>query len=303
MSFPKIVFYSLFICLFPFLSNAQSNQLEAFEVLTNKTWIAEGKWSNGQVFKQEISFEYDLDHSIVKTTALGFTDQKQSTYGKRNHGIRQWDQTKQVIRFWEFDVFGSVTTGIVKVDGNNFYYQYEYPGPEGSTLVTDAWEKIDAYNYKFIVGQYLEGEWKQKYLETTFTQKPKHIGSIEEIQQILKNVKQFSTDVVAGDFSAVAGAYTSDAKIFPSNLPIIDGQNTIYKYWQPTQGGSYSKHQIIPLEIEIIGDTANDYGYYNGVFVNKEGKENPFKGKYVIVWKKIDGQWKIYLDIWNRVND
>jgi len=26
-----------------------------------------------------------------------------------------------------------------------------------------------------------------------------------------------------------------------------------------------------------------------------------WKGKYVIVWKKVDSKWKMHLDIWNSV--
>ena len=37
------------------------------------------------------------------------------------------------------------------------------------------------------------------------------------------------------------------------------------------------------------------------VVVTKDNKEVSWHGKYTIVWKKTDGEWKIYLDIWNNV--
>ena len=53
----------------------------------------------------------------------------------------------------------------------------------------------------------------------------------------------------------------------------------------------------------MAGDTAYDFGYYYGTTI-VEGKEaESWKGKYVIVWKRVDGDWKMYLDIWNRVRD
>jgi ketosteroid isomerase-like protein len=34
-----------------------------------------------------------------------------------------------------------------------------------------------------------------------------------------------------------------------------------------------------------------------------DGSEVSWRGKYVIVWHKRQGEWKIYLDIWNRVKE
>ena len=42
-------------------------------------------------------------------------------------------------------------------------------------------------------------------------------------------------------------------------------------------------------------------GYYEGKTQRKDGSEISWKGKYVIVWKKEKGDWKIHLDAWNRV--
>lgn len=60
-------------------------------------------------------------------------------------------------------------------------------------------------------------------------------------------------------------------------------------------------HKISPQEIKIIGNEAYDYGYYEGTTRFSDGKEKSGKGKYVIVWKKVENEWKIYLDIWNRI--
>ena len=60
----------------------------------------------------------------------------------------------------------------------------------------------------------------------------------------------------------------------------------------------------MPVEIEILGDTANDFGYYEGKSIGNDGKEYAWKGKYVIVWKEVEPNvWKMYLDIWNRVRE
>lgn len=126
-------------------------------------------------------------------------------------------------------------------------------------------------------------------------------GDQGELIKILQNIKEFSAAVMASDYEKVGQAYTADAKIFPTNREIIEGRDAIVKYWTPTNGSRISFHQILPRGINITGDQAYDYGYYKGRTLNAQGEESSWQGKYVLIWKKIDDQWKIYLDIWNRV--
>ncbi|MFK7923940.1 MAG: DUF4440 domain-containing protein [Bacteroidia bacterium] len=128
-----------------------------------------------------------------------------------------------------------------------------------------------------------------------------YTGDEQDIESILDNITSFSKSVMAGDEAAIAAAYTEDAKIFPNNRDIIAGQKKIQAYWKPQEGYSVTHHKITPSEIKILGDEAYDYGYYEGTSQGPDGKSANWKGKYVIVWKKIDGEWKIYLDIWNNI--
>ena len=130
-----------------------------------------------------------------------------------------------------------------------------------------------------------------------------YIGDAKEIQHILKNVKKFSEYVMAGDHENIGNAYTEDAKIFPNGKPIIEGKEEIINYWKTPEGYSTPYHKITPQEIKIMGDEAYDYGLYEGRSQNPNGEESSWKGKYVIVWKKINGDWKVYLDIWNGIRD
>lgn len=146
------------------LVSAQESNLYAFKNLINKEWKAEGKWGNGSIFKQQTIFKYDLDSTLVIARSKGFTNQEQTEYGWRNHGIRKFDKTSNTIKFWEFDIFGGLTEGTVIIDGKNILYQYQY----GDSLVTDMWEYVDDNTYNFKVGSYKNNTWKQIYLETQF---------------------------------------------------------------------------------------------------------------------------------------
>ena len=158
---------SLIIC--PYFLAAQSPNWSAFENLVNKTWEAEGKWGNGSPFKQSIHYTYDLNQQIIISKSKGFIDKAQTKMGSRNHGIRKYDLEAKKFVFWEFDVFGGVTHGDLILADKNIRYQYQY----GTSLVTDSWEYVNDSTYTFTIGSFENGVWKQKYLETRFTQKKK----------------------------------------------------------------------------------------------------------------------------------
>ncbi|WP_139001802.1 hypothetical protein [Hyunsoonleella aestuarii] len=160
----KIKLLLLLFSLSSLISKGQENHLKKFEALVGKVWYAEGNWANGSKFKQEITFQFSLDSTIVLVNSNGYTDINQTKYGLRNHGIRQYDKTSKKIKFWEFDIFGELTTGSVEILKDDIFYTYKY----GNAIVTDAWIKIDDKTYKFIVGSRSDGKWTQKYLETKF---------------------------------------------------------------------------------------------------------------------------------------
>lgn len=142
----------------------QESRLSIFDNLIGKTWKASGNWESGNVFKQEITMNYALDRTIIIVNSIGFTDTEQTKLGARNHGIRQFDEPSNKIRFWEFDVFGGLTEGIVFSEGKNIIYQYNY----GGSMITDMWEYVNDHTYNFKVGNYIDGAWKQIYLNTQF---------------------------------------------------------------------------------------------------------------------------------------
>jgi ketosteroid isomerase-like protein len=128
-------------------------------------------------------------------------------------------------------------------------------------------------------------------------------GPEEDVTTILSHIQTFSDHVMAGEAALIAAAYTEDGKLFSNRKDIIEGRDAIEKYWTPGEGYRTSHHKITPVEITVTGDQAYDYGYYEGTTKRADDSEVRWKGKYVIVWKKVEGEWKIYLDIWNSIDD
>ena len=111
--------------------------------------------------------------------------------------------------------------------------------------------------------------------------------------------RQFSTAYVRSDADAMVALYTSDATIFPERSIALAGQEAIRKYWTLPPGRRITRHAVTPTRIVVDGDHAYDHGVYE-VSGERDGKAwGPFRGKYVIVWRRERGAWRMELDMWN----
>jgi len=127
-------------------------------------------------------------------------------------------------------------------------------------------------------------------------------GNPDDINDITENIKKFSEHYTSGDYDALANSYTNDGVILPPGADLIKGREAIKQRWILPEAVSVPHHKITPMEINVLGDYAYDIGYYEGRTIRKDGSEVSWKGKYLIVWKKEEGEWKIYADAWNRIN-
>lgn len=111
---------------------------------------------------------------------------------------------------------------------------------------------------------------------------------------------QFSQAYMAGDIAAMMDLYTEDAVIFPSNSEYIQGMEALRKYWTLPEGRRITHHKLMPVEVEVSGTMASDFGHYEISGVNGDQAWGPVQGKYLVVWKQgTDGQWRMHLDMWN----
>ncbi|WP_420318183.1 YybH family protein [Ekhidna sp.] len=126
----------------------------------------------------------------------------------------------------------------------------------------------------------------------------------KEVEAIKSQATKFSKYLISGDRDKVVAMYTKDAKIFPEDTDILEGKE-LSNYWNPADKERKWKtthHKFIPTEIKVWENEAYDFGYYEGTSSYGEQTYN-WRGKYVVIWRKVDGVWKIYLDIWNRIKE
>ena len=106
--------------------------------------------------------------------------------------------------------------------------------------------------------------------------------------------------IKAKDAAAIAGLYAEDGAVMPPNAPIGKGRAEIQQTWASLVAMPGFELAIVPDEIVVSssGDMALDRGTYK-LSVAPNGTAQTDTGKYVVVWRKIDGKWKAAADIFN----
>jgi len=126
------------------------------------------------------------------------------------------------------------------------------------------------------------------------------IGTRADIDAIQKLSDQWTTAIIARDVDKILDCYAEDAVQMQAKSPIISGKKEI-KAWYETWINDTTMTYSATMKI-IDMSKSRDIGYERGVycmsFKTQSGKLDKF-GKYLTVWKKIEGRWKAVADIGN----
>jgi len=129
-------------------------------------------------------------------------------------------------------------------------------------------------------------------------------ASVAEAQQsartaIEANTKQFVEAFNKGDAAAVANMYTMDARVLPPNAEMVEGRGNIQKFWQGAMTAGVKMVSLETVHVETQGNVAVEVGRYTTTTPGAGGTTNTDKGKYVVMWKREGGSWKLAVDIFN----
>jgi len=106
-------------------------------------------------------------------------------------------------------------------------------------------------------------------------------------------------DFNQGDAMRTSAHYTDDAQILPPQRPAIDGRPAIAGYFQ----ANIDKYIAFGNDTQwsvVRGDVAIEQGVYN--IRNVRIGQDVEAGKYIRIWRKINGDWKVYRDMFSTDN-
>ena len=113
-----------------------------------------------------------------------------------------------------------------------------------------------------------------------------------EIEQENKRLMAF---VAAGDSNGISSLYTEDAKLMFTGKPAIVGRDNIRNTFAEILKSGVSKIELKTKDIFGTGNLLAEEGEVT-VYV---GSAAVAEEKYIILWKREGGVWKLFRDIAN----
>ena len=125
------------------------------------------------------------------------------------------------------------------------------------------------------------------------SQTPANTSSVREA--ITAANANFMASFRAADAGAVADCYTDDAQLLPANSDAVVGRDAIEGFWRAVMGMGIASVKLDTQEVESQGDLAVEVGRYTLAGADGGALDT---GKYVVVWHRDAGTWKLHRDIW-----
>lgn len=94
--------------------------------------------------------------------------------------------------------------------------------------------------------------------------------------------------------------YAADAVLMPPNGPAIEGTEGLRAFWVGAMKNPDLTLTFAPTHVVVSegGDMAYDIGTYQMTTKSADGTMED-EGKYLVVWRKMDGEWKVVADMFN----
>jgi uncharacterized protein (TIGR02246 family) len=111
----------------------------------------------------------------------------------------------------------------------------------------------------------------------------------------------FAEATNAGNADGVAAMYAEDAVLMPPDMPAVTGRDNIRSTFAAMMGqmpGMRIAFQV--QDVVANGPLAVERGAWIITVPTPDGGSSEMRGKYLVAWRRIDGEWMMARDIWNN---
>jgi len=112
----------------------------------------------------------------------------------------------------------------------------------------------------------------------------------------------FAAAVNAGQPDVIAALYREDATLMPPDMPAVAGRDNIRAAFEGLMAtmvpGTTMAFEVV--DVSANGPLAVERGSWVMTIPTPDGGSTAMRGKYLIEWHKVDGEWLIAKDIWNN---
>lgn len=118
--------------------------------------------------------------------------------------------------------------------------------------------------------------------------------SVREV--IEENDRKFMELFKQGDCAGVAALYSSDPVMMPAGMDFVRGRENIQKAFEAFRAMGVAELVFQTLEVDHCGDRAIEMASFSML---GDGGQLLDVGKFIVVWKHEQGEWKLHRDIFN----
>jgi ketosteroid isomerase-like protein len=115
-------------------------------------------------------------------------------------------------------------------------------------------------------------------------------------EKIIAGNKKFMAAFGQRDGAGVAKLYTKTGQLLPPGREPVVGRPDIQVFWQGAMDAGLTQAQLETVEVELCRETAIEVGKFTLMTASGQIAD---AGKYLVVWKREAGAWKLHRDIWN----
>ena len=99
------------------------------------------------------------------------------------------------------------------------------------------------------------------------------------------------------DAAGMGDMYTEDAILLPAGGPRTEGREAIEAFWAQKLGSGGTDVQLTTEDLVPLGE---DLVYEIGRYTTTQQDAAPVSGQYLVLWKRVEGKWKLHVDIFNE---
>ncbi|MEB2787176.1 YybH family protein [Algoriphagus persicinus] len=107
--------------------------------------------------------------------------------------------------------------------------------------------------------------------------------------------KEFAVLFAAHDSIGLSNLYTQDAKFMSDGAPAVIGRKNIQSALAGIMNSGITSVNLTTIDVWGMENLITEEGE-STLFVEDA---EVYKGKYIVLWKKVDGEWKLFRDIFN----
>jgi uncharacterized protein (TIGR02246 family) len=115
--------------------------------------------------------------------------------------------------------------------------------------------------------------------------------------EIAERLRDYENALKNGDAGALADMYTPDAEVLSDGSPSTVGRDEIKKVYEKMVRDSITVSGFTTTGLWGSDELLVEQG--TGFFAHAGGKWKSH-GRYLLVWKRVDGVWQIFRDTWFR---